>query len=221
VIQIDERSQVLGRRAPTTLGVTGSVRPTLALLFGKVAPKADGLFWDLVTRERRKWNEMLDRQSGLRRSKDELHPQTVARAAGRTRPPRCYLRSRHRPQHAVVGQLDPPDRLAADCRLLQQCGVGTALGQADGVQALDRSRQVIALIGDGGFNMPMGEFLTAVQHKLPVKVVVYNNSALGQITLEAYSVSRRSAGRSNFPIRTSPWRARAAVTALWPEIRRN
>jgi thiamine pyrophosphate-dependent acetolactate synthase large subunit-like protein len=57
--------------------------------------------------------------------------------------------------------------------------VGTALGQANGIQALNRSRQVIALCGDGGFNMLICEFLTAVQHKLPVKVVVYNNSALG------------------------------------------
>jgi thiamine pyrophosphate-dependent acetolactate synthase large subunit-like protein len=63
--------------------------------------------------------------------------------------------------------------------------VGTALGQANGIQALDRSRQVIALCGDGGFNMLMCEFLTAVHHKLPVKVVIYNNSAFGLIPLEA------------------------------------
>ena len=66
--------------------------------------------------------------------------------------------------------------------------VGTALGQANGIQALDRSRQVIALAGDGGFNMLMGEFMTSVHHKLPVKVIIYNNSALGLITLEAESV---------------------------------
>src|SRR5262249_19436858 len=68
------------------------------------------------------------------------------------------------------------------------CAVGTALGQANGIQALDRSRQVIALTGDGGFNMLMGEVLTAVHHKLPVKVVVYNNSRLGLIVLEAEGV---------------------------------
>jgi pyruvate dehydrogenase (quinone) len=66
--------------------------------------------------------------------------------------------------------------------------VGTALGQANGIQALDRSRQVIALCGDGGFNMLMCEFLTAVHHKLPVKVVIYNNSAFGLITLEAEGI---------------------------------
>jgi thiamine pyrophosphate-dependent acetolactate synthase large subunit-like protein len=52
---------------------------------------------------------------------------------------------------------------------------------------------VIALCGDGGFNMLMCEFLTAVHHKLPVKVVIFNNSAFGLITLEA-----RSAGLPAF-----------------------
>ncbi len=66
--------------------------------------------------------------------------------------------------------------------------VGTALGQANGIQALDRSHQVIALCGDGGFNMLMCEFLTAVHHRLPVKVMIFNNSAFGLITLEAESV---------------------------------
>ena len=66
--------------------------------------------------------------------------------------------------------------------------VGTALGQANGIQALDRARQVIALCGDGGFNMLMCEFLTAVHHKLPVKVVVYNNSGVRLDPLEAESI---------------------------------
>ena len=45
-----------------------------------------------------------------------------------------------------------------------------------------------ALCGDGGFNMMLCEFLTAVQHKLPVKAVVHNNSTLGLIRLEAESM---------------------------------
>ncbi|MGC7991064.1 thiamine pyrophosphate-dependent enzyme, partial [Salmonella enterica] len=38
--------------------------------------------------------------------------------------------------------------------------VGTSLGQANGIQALDRERQVIVGVGDGGFTMLMGEFMT-------------------------------------------------------------
>jgi pyruvate dehydrogenase (quinone)/pyruvate oxidase len=45
-------------------------------------------------------------------------------------------------------------------------------------------RQVVALVGDGAFSMLMGEFVTAVQHKLPVKIVVLKNNVLGQIKWE-------------------------------------
>jgi thiamine pyrophosphate-dependent acetolactate synthase large subunit-like protein len=188
VIQIDERAQVLGRRAPTVLGVTGSARPTLKLLLEKVAAKTDSKFWDKVTRERRKWDEMLTAQSDPARSKDRIHPQAVARTVSDLA------------RNDAIFVLDTGLNTLWSANWIRQSGsqriigsfnnaaVGTALGQANGIQALDRSRQVIALTGDGGFNMLMGEFMTAVHHRLPVKVVIYNNSALGLITLEAESV---------------------------------
>jgi pyruvate dehydrogenase (quinone) len=188
VIQIDERPQVLGRRAPTALGVTGSARPTLKLLLEGVSAKTDSRFWDKVTRERQRWDEMLDKQSDLARSRDRIHPQAVARAASDAA------------GRDAIFVLDTGLNTLWSANWIRQSGsqrivgsfnnaaVGTALGQANGVQALDRSRQVIVLTGDGGFNMLMGEFMTAVHHRLPVKVVVYNNSALGLITLEAESV---------------------------------
>jgi thiamine pyrophosphate-dependent acetolactate synthase large subunit-like protein len=188
VIQIDERPQVLGRRAPTALGVTGSARPTLKLLLERVSAKTDTRFWDKVTNERRKWDEMLDKQSDLKRSKDRIHPQAVARAVSDAA------------RRDAIFVLDTGLNTLWSGNWIRQTGsqriigsfnnaaVGTALGQANGVQVLDRSRQVIALTGDGGFNMLMGEFMTAVHHRLPVKAIVYNNSALGLITLEAESI---------------------------------
>ena len=188
VIQIDERAQVLGRRAPTVLGVTGSARPTLRLLLEQVAAKTSTKLWDKVTGERHKWDEMLTRQADLARSKDRIHPQAVARAVSDLAKPNAIF------------VLDTGLNTLWSANWIRQTGsqrivgsfnnaaVGTALGQANGVQVLDRSRQVIVLTGDGGFNMLMGEFMTAVHHKLPVKVIIYNNSALGLITLEAESV---------------------------------
>jgi pyruvate dehydrogenase (quinone) len=188
VIQIDERPQVLGRRTPTVLGVAGSARPTLKLILERVASKSDTRFWDKVGQERRKWDALLDKQANLERSADRIHPQAVARAVS----------DLAKPDAAFV--LDTGLNTLWSANWIRQSGsqriigsfnnaaVGTALGQANGVQALDRSRQVIALCGDGGFNMLMCEFLTAVHHKLPVKVVIFNNSAFGLITLEAESV---------------------------------
>jgi pyruvate dehydrogenase (quinone) len=188
VMQIDERPQVLGRRAPTVLGVSGSARPTLKLLLDRVAQKHDTSFWDKVTEERRKWDEKLNKQSDLARSKDRIHPQAVARTVSDLA------------RRDAIFTFDTGLNTLWSANWIRQSGsqriigsfnnaaVGTALGQANGIQALDRSRQVIALCGDGGFNMLLCEFLTAVHHKLPVKVVVYNNSAFGLITLEAESI---------------------------------
>jgi pyruvate dehydrogenase (quinone) len=188
VIQVDERAQVLGRRAPTALGVLGSVRPTLKLLLSRVAAKSNTKFLDRVSGERRKWDEMLDKQADPARSKDVIHPQAVARAVS-------DLAARD-----AVFVFDTGLNTLWSANWIRQSGsqriigsfnnaaVGTALGQANGIQALDRSRQVVALCGDGGFNMLMCEFLTAVHHKLPVKAIVYNNSAFGLITLEAESI---------------------------------
>ena len=116
-----------------------------------------------------------------------IHPQAVARAVSDLAK-RDAVFILTRTQHAVVGQLDTPEWIAADHRFLQQRRRRNRARQANGIQALDRARQVIALCGDGGFNMLMSEFLTAVHHKLPVKVIIYNNSAFGLIPLEAEAV---------------------------------
>jgi pyruvate dehydrogenase (quinone) len=188
VIQVDDRVRVLGRRAPTALGVMGSVQPTVKSLLDRVKPKSDSKFFDLVTAQRKAWDEMLDKQSDPARSKDRIHPQAVARAVS-------DLAARD-----AVFVFDTGLNTLWSGNWIRQSGeqrivgsfnngaVGTALGQANGIQALDRSRQVMALCGDGGFNMLMCEFLTAAHHKLPVKAVVYNNSSFGQIRLEAEAI---------------------------------
>src|SRR5215468_9842792 len=188
VIQIDERAGVLGRRAATELGVRGSVRPTVKLLLDEVAAKSDGTFFERVTSERRKWNAMLDKQADPDRSRDRIHPQAVARAVSDAAKRDAVFIIDTGLNTLWSGnwiQQSGSQRILAS---FNNCAVGTALGQANGIQALDRSRQVIALTGDGGFNMLMGEFMTAVHHKLPVKVIIYNNSRLGLIFLEAEGV---------------------------------
>jgi pyruvate dehydrogenase (quinone) len=58
------------------------------------------------------------------------------------------------------------------------------LPYAIGIQHAFPGRQVIAYVGDGGFAMLMAEFITAIKHRLPVKVVINNNNSLGQILWE-------------------------------------
>ena len=58
------------------------------------------------------------------------------------------------------------------------------LPYAIGAQAAYPDRQVVAFVGDGGFTMLMGDFVTAVKHELPIKVVIIKNNTLGQIKWE-------------------------------------
>ncbi|MDB5582335.1 MAG: pyruvate dehydrogenase [Bradyrhizobium sp.] len=188
VIQVDLRPEALGRRTATTLGITASVRPTLEALLPRLDQREETSFFEKVTHERTHWNAMLDKQADPARSKDKIHPQAVARLAGDlARDDAIFVFDtglntlwsanwiRQNGRQRITGSFN-------------NAAVGTAMGQANGIQALDPSRQVIVLTGDGGFNMLMSEFLTAVHHKLPVKVIIYNNAALGLITLEAESV---------------------------------
>lgn len=62
--------------------------------------------------------------------------------------------------------------------------MGNAMPQALGAKAAFPDRQIIALSGDGGIAMLLGDLLTAVQEKLSIKVVVYNNGALDFVEIE-------------------------------------
>ena len=67
---------------------------------------------------------------------------------------------------------------------LSHGSMANAMPQAIGAQSVDKARQVISLSGDGGFTMLMGDFISLAQLKLPVKVVLFNNGALGFVELE-------------------------------------
>lgn len=199
VIQIDERAFALGRRTPIALGIVGSVKPALQMLLERLAPRDDGAFFAHATKARRAWDEMLDEKADPARSKDKIHPQAVARAI-----------SDHAADDAIL-VTDTGEVTLWAANWLRQTGrqritgsfnnaaVGTGLGIANGAQALDRDRQVILHSGDGGFTMLIGEFMTAVEHKLPIKVVVYDNAGWGLVHLEMERAGNPAAPGAGFP----------------------
>ncbi|MDY0747709.1 thiamine pyrophosphate-binding protein [Paucibacter sp. R3-3] len=184
VVQIDERAEAIGRRLPVTQAIVGSSRPALAALLLRVQPKPDASFLGLAQREWADWRRMLDRKADIARSEDRIHPQALARAVSDLAAEDAafcvdtgevtlwtanWLRPRGRQR--IIGSYN-------------NAAVGTALGMANGVQALDPKRQVIVMCGDGGFGMLMQEFATAVQHRLPIKVFIFNNAGWGLVHLE-------------------------------------
>jgi pyruvate dehydrogenase (quinone) len=184
VIQIDIDPARLGRRTPLALGLVGDVNATLSLLLGMISQKEDGDHLARCTGHYADARDGLDDLAGEGRPGGAVHPQYVAR-----------LVSELADDDAIFScDVGTPTVWAA--RYLRMNGLrrllgsfvhgsmANALAQAIGAKAAFPDRQAIALAGDGGFSMLMGDFLTLVQEKLPVKVVVFNNGVLGFVDLE-------------------------------------
>lgn len=184
IAQVDLRAENLGRRARLELGVVGDVGATIDALLPKLTPKTDRAYLDVCLAHYRKSREDLDDLATGQPGRKPIHPQYLAK-----------LVSEAASDDAVFTfDVGTPSIWAA--RYLTMNGrrrligslvhgsMANAMPQAIGAQAAYPQRQVISLSGDGGFSMLMGDFLTLVQHKLPVKVVVFNNHTLGFVALE-------------------------------------
>ena len=187
IAQVDVRAENIGRRAAVNLGLVGDIRATLAALLPLLDQKRDGEHLAQAQQHYGKARKALDDLAVGTPGKRLIHPQQVAKAI-----------SDHAAEDAVFTcDVGLPTVWAARYlamngkrRLLGSFWHGSmanAMAQGIGVQAAFPGRQVISLSGDGGFTMLMGDFLTLAQHRLPVKVVVFNNGSLGFIELEQKS----------------------------------
>jgi pyruvate dehydrogenase (quinone) len=182
IAQIDQRGEVIGRRAPVDVGVVGDVRATIEALLPRLKEKRDSEHLDQAREHYRKARKGLDELALSRRGKPPIHPQQVAKAISD-----CAS------ENAVFTcGMGLPTVWAA--RYLAMNGkrrligsfwhgsMANAMSQAIGAQTAG-----YLTVGRRGIHHADGCFLTLVQHKLPVKVVVFNNGALGFIEIEQKS----------------------------------
>jgi pyruvate dehydrogenase (quinone) len=78
--------------------------------------------------------------------------------------------------------------------------MGPSLPFAIAGQLAYPSRQSVAIVGDGGFAMLMAEMTTAVQHNLPVKIIVLKNNSLAEVKFEQVELGNPSFGCDLSPI---------------------
>jgi pyruvate dehydrogenase (quinone) len=187
IAQVDLRAENIGRRAAVDLGVVGDVSATLEALLPLLDQKRDGAHLVQAQQHYAKARKALDDLAVGTPGKRLIHPQQIAKAI-----------SDHAAEDAVFTcDVGLPTVWAA--RYLAMNGkrrlvgsfwhgsMANAMAQGIGAQAAFPGRQVVSLSGDGGFTMLMGDFLTLAQHRLPLKVLVFNNGALGFIELEQKS----------------------------------
>ena len=184
MIQVDRDPTALGRHTTLSLGIAADVRETLSALLPKLAERSDATFLNRALDHYHKARAGLDELAQPAPASKPVHPQHLMR-----------LVSELAAEDAVfTADVGTPTVWAA--RYLKMNGRRRLLGsfnhgsmanamlQALGAQAAQPNRQVISLSGDGGFTMMMGDMLTAVQQKLPIKIILFNNSSLGFVAME-------------------------------------
>ena len=184
IAQIDIRVERLGRRSKLDLGIWGDVRETLQALLPMVDTKPDRAYLDAVLSKHqeklKKMNVYVDHVG----TRLPMHPEPVAAALSEAAAPDAIFT-------ADTGMCNVWSaryiKATKDRRIIGSFNHGSmanALPQAIGAQCAYPGRQVISMSGDGGFAMLMGDLLTLTQYDLPIKVVVFDNGALGMVKLE-------------------------------------
>jgi pyruvate dehydrogenase (quinone) len=184
IVQVDVRGEQIGRRVHVDVPLVGTVADTVDALLPLIRVKSDSAHLDRMTGHCKRARSRLDKLAQQRRDRSPLHPQAVAAAVDRLAA-----------QDAVfTADVGTPCiwaarylRMNGSRRLIGSFNHGSmanALPQAIGCQACQSDRQVVALSGDGGVAMLLGELITLRQQHLPVKVVVFNNGALSFVELE-------------------------------------
>ena len=186
IIQVDVDPTHIGRRHPVTLGVVGTVKDTLQALLPRIQQREGSAF----------------RENYVQRHEKALKAQAARAVPGhKGRIPGQYLASlidRFASEDALfVG--DDGTALVWLLRIVKANGrrrmfgsllhgtMATGVSTAIGLQKAQPGRQVIAMAGDGGFTMLMGEVLTTIQENVPIKIVVFDNGKLGFVELEQKS----------------------------------
>ncbi|MFF4031244.1 thiamine pyrophosphate-dependent enzyme [Streptomyces sviceus] len=205
VIQVDTEASHIGRRVPVDVGLVGDTGATVRDLLTHLAAapaETDG------ARDRSHLEKARERfehwREGQARLADPAHDRGLL---GRLRSSLDNRTHDIRPEAlaAVVDRLADDDAVFTSdtgmatvwlSRFVEMRGgrqligsynlgsMANAMPQALGAQCLDRERQVVAFCGDGGLSMLLGDLMTLKTHRLPVKLVVFDNRRLGMVKLE-------------------------------------
>ncbi|GIW83301.1 MAG: pyruvate dehydrogenase [Gemmatales bacterium] len=184
VIQIDIRAEHLGKRVPLAIGLVGHARATLAALKPLLRTKRDRSFLKSIQERKKQFDCQKDREADLSRDADLIHPQAIAAVISEVASKDavfCVDTGEVTVWAAHHLRLKHTQEMLASFNL---ASMAFAMPGAIGAQLVDRRRQVVALCGDGGFSMLMGDLITAVNYDLPITMVIFNNGKLGLVKME-------------------------------------
>ena len=184
IIQIDERPERLGRRAKLEMGLCGRIADTVRLLLPLLKEKTDDSFLQAQLDLYEKVKEHLKVYVKDEGSRNKISPEFVASTINELA------------TDNAIFTVDTGMCCVWGARYIHSTGkrkmlgsfnhgsMANAMPMAIGAAFSHPGRQVIAMCGDGGLSMLLGDLATIKQYHLPIKLIVFNNRALGMVKLE-------------------------------------
>lgn len=181
-VQIDLDPTRIGLRTPVEVGLLGDSKTILTALLPLLTRKEERSFLEKAQERMNFWRDLMTTRGT--QTDIPMKPQVIP--------------------HLISPLLDANAIITCDCgnnttwvaRHIQMrdemqfstsgllATMGSGLPYAIAASIAYPKRQVVALVGDGGFTMLMGELATAVKYKLPIKVFIFHNNSYGQIKWE-------------------------------------
>ena len=197
-VQVDMKPDRIGLRYPVEIGLVGDAKATLAALIPLLRRQSDRGFLEEAQNRMKDWNCLLAEVETTART--PLRPQMVIKAISDLMADDAVISldcgaNTHFAARNLM--LRPGQRLT---------GTGMMASMAPGLpfaiagQLAYPDRQSVAIVGDGGFAMLMAEMTTAVQHNLPVKIIVLKNNSLAEVKFEQVELGNPSFGCDLSPI---------------------
>lgn len=180
-VQIDDKPERIGLRYPVELGLVGDAQATLRELLMYLSRNEDRSFLKQAQAGMKEWWNLME-ERGTRTDKP-MHPQVVS----------WNLAQLLDDDAIICGDSGTVTTHVARMKLRGRqkfsfsgthCSMAAGLPYSIGAQVAYPGRQVVVFTGDGSMSMAMGDLVTLVQHRLPVKVIVLKNNTLGLIKWE-------------------------------------
>lgn len=184
LIQIDEKPERLGRRAKLKMGLMGDIKYTLQALLPLLEQNEDERFLKAQLAVYEKVKEVQLTYVNDKGKKDNISPEYLAHTIDKLA------------ADDAIFTVDTGMSCVWGARFIQATAkrellgsfnhgsMANAMPQAIGAAFARPDQQVIALCGDGGLSMLLGDLATVVQYNLPIKIIVFDNRSLGMVKLE-------------------------------------
>ncbi|MER5349516.1 pyruvate dehydrogenase [Kitasatospora sp. NPDC002551] len=184
-VQVDHDATRLGRRTALDLAVHGDVSATLRAVLPLLEQKTDRSFLDdMLRRHCRALEGVIGAYTRDIEKHLPIHPEYVASVLDEVAADDAVFTVDTGMNNVWAARYLQPNGRRRVIGSFLHGSMANALPHAIGAQLAFPGRQVVAMAGDGGLSMLLGELLTVAKHRLPVKTVVFNNGALGMIKLE-------------------------------------